>query len=77
MKFSALHSVLYIYNNCEYNLNIIIDGVWGAHRLHLNLKLTSRFSLIIEFFEICIEEDNVLALMQADGPLFASFNKAC
>ncbi len=74
----VLQSVLYIYNNCEYNWHFIIDGVWGAHLLHLNLKLTSRISPMIEFVELCFttEEDRVFSLMQADGPLFTSFNIA-
>ena len=74
----VLQSVLYIYNNCENKLYFIIDGVWGAHPLHLNLKLTSRISPIIEFVEIglSIEEERVLSLMHANGPLFASFNIA-
>ena len=60
-------------------LETINEARCCAHPLHLNLKLTSRISPIIEFVEIClsIQKDRVLSLMEADGPLFASFNIAC
>ena len=74
----VLQSVLVIYNNFDYKLHNIIDGVSGAHPLNLNLKLRSRITHIIEFVEITLRivSDKVISLMDEAGPMFASFNIA-